>query len=112
MEDPVFNENFTIFSDDQIEARYLLTTGFMERLLIFQKDHNCTVSVLFDNSISPNANVFLSLSFGKDFFEIPHGTRWIQNPAHFYNICKEIKEITQILDALKEDLKLDQDIGM
>ena len=69
LEDPVFNENFTIFSDDQVEARYLLTTAFMERLLVFQKDHKCKVSVLFDNTINPKSNVFLSLSFGKDFLK-------------------------------------------
>lgn len=108
LEDPVFNENFTIFSDDQIEARYLLTTGFMERLLNFQKRYNCTASVLFDNSISPNSNVFLSLSFGKDFFEIPKGKRWIEDSSYFYTICQEIRGIAYILDALK----LDQDIGM
>ena len=33
LEDPRFNELFTVYSTDQIEARYLLTPGFMERLL-------------------------------------------------------------------------------
>jgi|GEM_PF-3436841 Protein of unknown function (DUF3137). len=108
LEDPAFNDNFKIFADDQVEARYLLTTAFMERLLNFQKRYNCTASVLFDNSISQKSNVFLSLSFGKDFFEIPKGKRWIEDSSYFYTICQEIRGIAYILDALK----LDQDIGM
>lgn len=32
LEDPVFEEMFEVYSEDQIEARYLLTTSFMERV--------------------------------------------------------------------------------
>lgn len=33
LEDPDFQKNFSVYSTDQIEARYLLTTAFMDRLL-------------------------------------------------------------------------------
>lgn len=33
LEDPLFEKNFDVYSDNQIEARYLLTTSFMDRLL-------------------------------------------------------------------------------
>jgi len=33
LEDPIFEKKFEVSSSDQIEARYLLTTSFMERLL-------------------------------------------------------------------------------
>lgn len=33
LEDMRFEKYFEVYSDDQIEARYLLTTGFMERML-------------------------------------------------------------------------------
>ena len=33
LEDPRFEKIFEVYSDDQIEARYLLTTSFMERLV-------------------------------------------------------------------------------
>ncbi len=33
LEDPAFEEAFQVFSDDQVEARYLLNPGFMQRLL-------------------------------------------------------------------------------
>lgn len=31
LEDPVFNRKYTAYSSDEVEGRYLLTTGFMER---------------------------------------------------------------------------------
>ena len=36
----------------------------------------------------------------------------MKSPSRLYNICQEIRGIAYILDALKEELKLDQDIGM
>ena len=43
-------------------------------------------------------------------FELPNGDleAIAKEPKHFYNIISEIKEIMQIVEALK----LDQDIGM
>ena len=109
LEDPVFNENFKVLADDQVEARYLLTPSFMSRLLAFQKKHHCTADVLFSNNVSPDkSNVFLRITSDKDFFEIPKEEYWRKNSDYFYNILQEIKEITEILDALK----LDQDIGL
>ncbi len=108
LEDSVFNKNFKIFADDQVEARYLLTTAFIERLLGFQMTHNCIISVLFSNNVSKKSNIFLCIDFGKDFFELPKSKGWIYDSSHFYKICKEIREIAEILAALK----LDQDIGM
>ena len=32
LEDPKFNKIFQVYSDDQIEARYVLSVSFMERL--------------------------------------------------------------------------------
>ncbi len=37
LEDPVFERCFDVYSDNQIEARYLLTTSFMERLTALNK---------------------------------------------------------------------------
>lgn len=37
LEDPVFKHYFDVYSTDQVEARYILTPGFMERFLAFGK---------------------------------------------------------------------------
>lgn len=38
LEDPVFEDAFNVFSEDQVAARVLLTTSFMERLLALSDD--------------------------------------------------------------------------
>ncbi len=38
LEDPVFERQFDVYSSDQVEARYLLTTSFMERLLLLSRE--------------------------------------------------------------------------
>ena len=35
----VFEKNFEVFSDDQVEARFLITPDFMERLIDFSEDY-------------------------------------------------------------------------
>jgi hypothetical protein len=37
LEDPEFEKEFVVYGDDQIEARYILTTSMMERLMEFRK---------------------------------------------------------------------------
>ncbi|MEM8919931.1 MAG: DUF3137 domain-containing protein, partial [Pseudomonadota bacterium] len=37
LEDPVFEKAFEVYSDDQVEARFLLTPDFMERLLELER---------------------------------------------------------------------------
>lgn len=106
LEDSVFNDKFVVFSEDQIEARYLLTPSFMSRLLKYKASHNSKwLSVFFNNDISPVANVFLDIGINKDFFEINDDPL---SANTYWDILQEIKEILEII----ETLKLDQDIGM
>ena len=79
----------------------------MNRLLKYKKEHNnCSIDILFSNSISNKENVFICISSQKNYFEMPEQD-W-QDVNKSYKIIGEIKEILLIVDALK----LDQDIGM
>ena len=40
LEDIYFNKQFNVYSDDEVETRYLLTTAFMERLSNLKKSLN------------------------------------------------------------------------
>lgn len=50
LEDPVFEDKFQVFSTDQIEARYLLTPAFMERLLALSSMFNNKIKFSFYNN--------------------------------------------------------------
>ena len=107
LEDSIFNDNFKVFSEDQIEARYLLTPSFMSRLLKYKQAHKSSLNIVFNNNISSGTNVFLDISIplDKDFFETNDDPL---SAKTYWDILQEIKEILEIFDALK----LDQDIGM
>ncbi len=100
LEDVRFEKNFEVYSTDQIEARYLLTTSFMERLLslaeVFGRDLQAS---FFSNKlflIIPDTKVSLSVSS-------------IFTPATFdteiNEILKEVKEVFSVVDTLKLDSK-------
>ena len=108
LEDPLFNISFDTYADNQIEARYILTPSFMTRLLNYKKSHDCKVDVIVSNKIKEDANIFLYISTKKDWFSCSIEKDFIDNPRPFYSILQEIKQIADVVDALK----LDQDIGM
>lgn len=104
LEDPVFERKFEVYSDNQIEARYLLTTAFMERLLRLKqafggKKIECS---FFDHQlmivISTSENMFETSSFFHSAFDKKRMDR------AFEQFCS-VREIVDIL-------KLNQQLGM
>ncbi|EAR56170.1 hypothetical protein SKA34_13290 [Photobacterium sp. SKA34] len=64
LENPHFEQHFSVYSSDQIEARYLLTPAMMERLVDFvTKAKNCISLSLIDN------NIYIAISSHKNYFE-------------------------------------------
>ncbi len=108
LEVPESFSKFKVFADDQVEARYLLTTAFLNRMIEYKKAHNCSMDVLFSNEICDKENVFICISSKKDFFEFSFFSKWDKDPTILYGILQEIKQIAEVVDALR----LDQDIGM
>ncbi|HYE76506.1 MAG TPA: DUF3137 domain-containing protein [bacterium] len=47
LEDPEFNAMFWVYSLDPVEARYLLSTSFMERLITFRRDRGLWPTLTF-----------------------------------------------------------------
>ncbi|MEH2216465.1 MAG: DUF3137 domain-containing protein [Nostoc sp.] len=47
LEDPEFNKFFTVYGDDQIEARYVLSTNLMDKIVNFRKRTNRNIYISF-----------------------------------------------------------------
>jgi len=102
LEDPKFEEIFEVYSTDQIEARYLLTVSFMERLLdladIFD---DVEIQLCFDDN-----NLLMIIPLRKPIFEPGP----ITEPENFVDdaqsLLKEMHLICQIVDTLKLNMKL------
>ena len=104
LEDPIFEKRFQVYSSDQVEARYLLTTSFMERLLSLGDLLSCSnlQCSFYDNQI------LLMLPSDLNRFE----TGSIFQPSTFSD---EIHTILSQMDetfGMIDELKLDQRTGL
>lgn len=120
-EDMSFNKIFTVKTTDQVDARYMLTPTFMERLKEYAKEYpHHELNISFENGF---INIILSKGF-TDLFEIVSFdqnamaatdetiAKLIQdaeiNIDTYRDILIEIKEFLTVVDALK----LDSTIGL
>lgn len=66
LENDAFNKNFVVYSNNQIEARYILTPALMERIGDLNERCAYTVSLSFIN-----ANMYIAFPLDKNYFEPP-----------------------------------------
>jgi hypothetical protein len=64
LEDPEFEKEFVVYGSDQIEARYILSSSLMERILEFKKKAGRKIHLSFTDSW-----VHIAISFDRDLFE-------------------------------------------
>ena len=64
LENPDFEKSFAVYSQDQIEARYLLTPALMEKILEFKNKSAKNIQLSFVNS-----RLFVTLPYIIDLFE-------------------------------------------
>ena len=104
LEDPRFEDTFEVFTTDQVEARYLLTASFMERLLnlhdVFEgKGVQCS---FYEDML------LIMIPSSKNLFEA--GSVWQR--VDFIDDAKAfLKEMNQIFSVI-DILMLDQDTGL
>ncbi len=119
LEDPVFEKQFEVYSSDQIEARYLLTTSFMERLLklssTFGDDEIAGINIpkSFRERRGLQASFYddkllIMIPTQKDRFEPASIFIPATFEAEINIVLGEMNQIFQIVHMLK----LNQDIGL
>lgn len=64
MDNAEFEEEFVVYSDDQIEARYILSPLLMERLLAFKKKTKHPIYISFIGE-----SIHMAIEYNKDLFE-------------------------------------------
>lgn len=64
MEDPDFEKYFVVYGDDQIEARYILSTSLMRRILEFRKKTGRRICLSFVSS-----HVYVAIPYRRRLFE-------------------------------------------
>ncbi len=103
LESVEFEQKYNVYSTDQIEARYLITTAFMERLL--ELSHQRFLNEIILSFENQSVNIFFSTN--KDWFDIP-----INQSFKNINPIRELVQQLYIIFNLIDTLKIEQNIGM
>ena len=101
MDDTLFNDEFRVFTDDKVEARYLLTPAFMKRLrelkIKFAGEMGVSAAFMDDK-------FYLFLNGAKNKFE----TTLFSPPPSLEDAAQIKKEISELLPIIDElNLSLD-----
>jgi len=64
LEDPAFEKEFVVYGSDQIEARYILSTSLMRRILDFKRKTRKRLHLSFVGS-----KIFIAISYRRNLFE-------------------------------------------
>lgn len=101
LEDPRFCNKFNAYSSDQVEARYLLTTAFIERFQNLKtafgaKKAKCS---FYDDQI------MIAISTKKNLFEIGSLAKSLENPDSINDFYDELSSIYRMVDYFKLDQK-------
>ena len=102
MDDTLFNDKFRVFTDDKVEARYLLTPAFMERLRELKEKFAGEMGV---SAAFMDDKFYLFLNGAKNKFE----TTLFSPPPSLEDaalIKKEISELLSIIDELNLGLDI------
>ena len=67
MENIEFEKEFVVYASDQVEARYVLSTKLLQRILDFKNKTGNKIYVSFIDS-----NVFIAISLNKNLFEVSY----------------------------------------
>ncbi|MDF1575544.1 MAG: DUF3137 domain-containing protein [Bacteroidales bacterium] len=96
LEDPEFEKEFCVYSNDQVEARYILSPSLMQRIVEFKRKWNTKVYLSFGDS-----KVYIAIKMNKNLFE----TRLFKSIVD-YNFIEENIRFLVLLTGIVEDLNL------
>ncbi len=96
LEDPEFESHFVVYGDDQIQARYILSTSLMERIVEFKKKTGRKIYLSFVGSM-----IFVAVTYTKSLFE-PRLFRTLLD----FEPVREYFEDLQLAIGIVDDLNL------
>lgn len=98
LEDPRFESAFEVYSPDQIEARYLLTPAFMERLLSLKARVACPLCAAFDGG-----QLWLAIDGRREYF--PRFSVWrdLRGTDQIRSLVRDIRLIGDMVHLLRLD---------
>ena len=100
LEDPEFEKIFVVYGDDQIEARYILSTSLMRRIVEFKKRKKREIHLAFIGS-----KIFVAISYNRNLFE-PRIFKSLLDFAPIQQYYEDLRTATDIVDELNLDTRI------
>jgi hypothetical protein len=94
LEDPRFNKHFVVYGEDQVEARYVLSTSLMSRITEFKEKYPNHLYLSFVDS-----QLYVAISFTKNLFE-PNYFKKINDFKTVKEYFDDLHLVTSIVDEL------------
>ncbi len=94
LEDPEFEKNFVCYGEDQVEARYILSTSMLRRILDLKEKWADDVRLHFRDS-----SALTAISHKHNLFE-PNLKQTALHRGHLQQICSELTTCFEIVDDL------------
>lgn len=94
LEDPEFEKYFAVYGTDAVEARYILSPSFMERLLTYRKKTDAQIQCSFVDN-----HLYIAVPYALNLFE-PSVRKTVMNPQDVLKIYNSVKFCTDIVHEL------------
>ncbi len=100
MENPIFEKQFVVYSSDETEARYILSTAMMERILAFKEKTKANIQLSFADN-----NIYMAVPLKKNFFE-PSIRRSVMNFDDVKDYYEQLLFCVAIVDELQLNTRI------
>ena len=100
MEDPEFEKLFVVYGEDQVEARYILSTSLMRRIVEFRTRTQKEMRLSFSAS-----KLHVAIPFENELFE-PKIMQSLLNIAHVQEYYNDLKLAIDIVDDLNLNTRI------
>ena len=100
LEDPEFEKLFVVYGEDQVEARYILSTSLMRRMVEFQNRAPIKMRLSFSAS-----KLHVAIPFEKELFE-PKIMESLLNISHIQEYYDDLKLVVDIVEDLNLNTRI------
>ena len=96
LEDPRFESAYEVYASDQVEARYLLTPAFMDRLIVLEQRLGCRVRLAFDRN-----SLLMSIELNRDAFHVGNLNSPLADRQRLRAIVADLTMIFDVVETLR-----------
>lgn len=100
MENPDFEKEFDVYTTDQVEARYILSTSMLENIMLLKKRFNSKIHIAFLNSC-----VYIAIEWKKKFLE-PNLKHSLLEEATIHKYLDDIWLCLEIIEELNLNTRI------